>query len=350
MDYSNTAADLAFQDYCDDNAARVQQEHIAADIAFHEKLKETNPKDAVGVRKVPLHVVPARVTAEVGLALLEGARKYGSYNWRAAGVRASVYFDATRRHMDDWWEGVDIDPDSGLSHVTKAIASLTVLRDSMMHGNWQDDRPIRAAAGWVQDMNGKAAAIIDRYPDAKAPFTAVRAALEEAHPLIVVEAKKPQGKIFLDMDGVLADFDAGARKALNTDNTYQWEFQHGQKAFWGVLDAVPDFFGSLPPMPDMELLWNAVKHLDPIVLTALPRTGADEVDKQKRQWVHDKLGPHVRVITCQTFEKPQYCDFGDVLVDDRTVNRAAWEEAGGILLHHTSAADTVKTLKALNYI
>lgn len=150
-------------------------------------VKETNPKDAVGVRKVPLHVVPERVTAEVGLALLEGARKYGSYNWRAAGVRASVYYDATRRHLGDWWEGVDIDPDSGLSHVTKAIASLTVLRDSMMHGNWQDDRPIRAAAGWVQDMNGKAAEIIDRYPDAKAPFTHTRGELEAKHPLVAVE-------------------------------------------------------------------------------------------------------------------------------------------------------------------
>lgn len=133
--------------------------------------KDTNPKDAVGVRKVPFHVVPARVTAEVGLALLEGGRKYGTYNWRAAGVRTSVYIDATHRHLADFWEGVDTDPDSGLSHVTKAIASLVVLRDSMMQGNWTDDRPIRAAEGWVQEMNAKAAEIIDRYPDAKAPYT-----------------------------------------------------------------------------------------------------------------------------------------------------------------------------------
>lgn len=317
--------------------------------------KETNPKDAVGVRKVPLHVVPARVTAEVGLALLEGARKYGSYNWRAAGVRASVYFDATRRHMDDWWEGVDIDPDSGLSHVTKAIASLTVLRDSMMHGNWQDDRPIRAEAGWVQDMNGKAAEIIDRYPEAKAPFTEqgqkpkVRVPAARSHADKVMAG--PQiGKIFLDMDGVLADFDAGARKALNTDNTYQWEFQHGSKAFWEVLDADPNFFGSLPAMQDMRVLWDAVKHLDPVVLTALPKKGATEVDKQKRKWIADKLGPHVRVITCQTYEKPLYCNPGDVLVDDRTVNRAEWEAAGGVLLHHRNAARTIERLKALGYL
>ena len=134
-------------------------------------VKPTNPKDAVGIRKVPFHVVPWRVIAGVGLALLEGARKYGSYNWRAAGVRASVYFDATQRHLGDWWEGVDIDPDSGLSHIDKAIASLTVLRDSMLHGNWVDDRPIRAAEGWLQEQNAKAGEIIDRYPEPKAPYT-----------------------------------------------------------------------------------------------------------------------------------------------------------------------------------
>jgi hypothetical protein len=134
--------------------------------------KDTNPKDAVGIRKVPGHVIPQRVVAETGLALLEGARKYGSYNWREAGVRASVYYDAVvTRHLGAWWEGQDTDPDSGLSHVTKAIAGLMVLRDSMMHGNWTDDRPIAVDDSWVHTMNEKAAEIIERYPISKPPFT-----------------------------------------------------------------------------------------------------------------------------------------------------------------------------------
>jgi hypothetical protein len=145
-------------------------------VREQDKTKETNPKDAVGVRKVPGHVIPARVVAESGLALLEGARKYGSYNWREAGVRASVYYDAVvTRHLGAWWEGQDTDPDSGLSHVTKAIAGLMVLRDSMMHGNWTDDRPIAADDSWVHVMNEKAAEIIERYPNPKAPFTQKKA-------------------------------------------------------------------------------------------------------------------------------------------------------------------------------
>lgn len=138
-----------------------------------KNIKDTNPKDAVGTKKVPFSTLPAKVLAEVGLALLEGARKYGRHNYRAVGVRASVYYDASLRHLTQWWEGEDVDPDSGLSHVTKAIAGLVVLRDSMMMGNWKDDRPPKIQDGWVQELNKKAAEIIEKYPNALEPYTEI---------------------------------------------------------------------------------------------------------------------------------------------------------------------------------
>lgn len=132
--------------------------------------KPTNPKDAIGSNKVPFSVIPLRVLGELGLALLEGAAKYRRHNYRRAGVRASVYFDATMRHLFAWWEGQDTDPDSGLSHVTKAIASLTVLRDSMLQGNWQDDRPPRVVdPSWVTAQNDLAREVLARYPNPLEP-------------------------------------------------------------------------------------------------------------------------------------------------------------------------------------
>lgn len=124
--------------------------------------KDTNPKDVVGVRKAPMSTVSEAVMAEVGLAMLEGACKYGRHNYRYAGVRASVYFDALRRHMRSWWdEGEDIDAASGLNHVTKAIATLVVMRDAMICGKFTDDRPPSIPAGFFEALNGKAAQIID---------------------------------------------------------------------------------------------------------------------------------------------------------------------------------------------
>jgi len=105
--------------------------------------KDTNPKDAVaGSKPRWFSYLPIRVLTGIGLAMYEGARKYGAYNWRVAGVRGSVYVDAAVcGHLQRWWEGEDIDEDSGLHHIDKAIASLMVLRDSIYEGNWTDDRP-----------------------------------------------------------------------------------------------------------------------------------------------------------------------------------------------------------------
>lgn len=129
--------------------------------------KPTNPKDACGIRKAPMSTVSAAVMAEVGVAMLEGAAKYGRHNYRGVGVRASVYYDATMRHLMDWWEGVDIDPDSGMNHITKAITSLVVLRDAMIQGKVHDDRPPRSAPFYAR-LNQLAGEILDRHAD-KAP-------------------------------------------------------------------------------------------------------------------------------------------------------------------------------------
>jgi hypothetical protein len=132
--------------------------------------KSSNPKDAVGTRKTPFSTVPAGFTAELGLALLEGARKYGRHNYRVIGVRASVYYDACLRHLTSWWEGEDIDPDSGLPHLVKAAACLAVIRDAQMNDKCTDDRPPPLPEGWLRSLNEKAAELIDRLPDAKEPY------------------------------------------------------------------------------------------------------------------------------------------------------------------------------------
>jgi len=134
------------------------------DAAAGQATKPTNPKDMMGVMKAPMSTVSAPVMAEVGVAMLEGALKYGRHNYRAVGVRASVYYDATMRHLMDWWEGQDIDPDSGMSHITKAITSLVVLRDSMIQGNWSDDRPPHSPEFYAE-LNQKVAALREKYSD-----------------------------------------------------------------------------------------------------------------------------------------------------------------------------------------
>jgi Domain of unknown function (DUF5664) len=132
--------------------------------------KPTNPKDALGIKKVPMSTISAPVLAELGVAMLEGAMKYGRHNYRVIGVRGSVYYDAVMRHMLSWWEGEDVDPDSGLNHITKAIASLVVIRDSMIQGNLVDDRPPPSEEGWINEFNKRVQGLIDKYPNPVKPY------------------------------------------------------------------------------------------------------------------------------------------------------------------------------------
>ena len=128
-------------------------------------VKPTNPKDAVGTNKVSYSVLPATVLAEAALALTEGALKYGKHNYRGVGVRGSVYYDASLRHLTAWWEGEDIDPESKLSHITKAIAGLMVLRDCMIRGNFNDDRPPKSPQDWMVPLNEHTSVLREQYKD-----------------------------------------------------------------------------------------------------------------------------------------------------------------------------------------
>jgi hypothetical protein len=146
--------------------------------------KPSNPKDRLGILKVCFSVIPIPVLWELGLAMLEGALKYGRHNYRVIGVRASVYYDATvARHLASWWEGEDIDPKSGVHHITKAIASLVVLRDAMIRGNWIDDRPPATDPQLIEDMNEKVAKLLEMYPTPVEAYTEANKN-EERAPLV----------------------------------------------------------------------------------------------------------------------------------------------------------------------
>ncbi|MDI4659527.1 MULTISPECIES: dATP/dGTP diphosphohydrolase domain-containing protein [Cobetia] len=115
-------------------------ESVRIVITECSEAKDTNPKDAIGANKLPLHLWPVPATALGSLALLDGALKYGRTNWRAAGVRASIYVDACQRHLGAWFEGEDTDPDSGIHHLGHALACLAILTDAQHAGKLTDDR------------------------------------------------------------------------------------------------------------------------------------------------------------------------------------------------------------------
>ncbi|HYD99929.1 MAG TPA: hypothetical protein VEH84_11145 [Alphaproteobacteria bacterium] len=149
-------------------------------------------------------------------------------------------------------------------------------------------------------------------------------------------------RLFLDLDGVLADFDRGVKAV-----TGRRPEAMPVKAMWAALAKSPDFFNTLHFMEDAEVLWEFCRPHRPTILTGLPLgTWAPE---QKRRWVARMLGEDVPIITCMARDKHRHGGPGCVLVDDREKTREAWEAAGGIFIHHRGAAGSIAALKALGF-
>ena len=154
-------------------------------------------------------------------------------------------------------------------------------------------------------------------------------------------------KLYLDMDGVQADFDTGFRKTFGFE-AKDYEKKFGQKQFWKLIESHENFYGSLPKMLDVDFLWDAVDHLDPFVLTALPHSWPEEARKQKRYWFsvnRSKLaGDHFMAVV-RAKNKAKFAEPGDILIDDREDIEPYWTDRGGIFIRHFNAYDTIRELK-----
>jgi hypothetical protein len=147
-------------------------------------------------------------------------------------------------------------------------------------------------------------------------------------------------RLFLDADGVLADFDGGATRLLGLEPA-AFEAKRGKREFWRRIATAKNFYGTLPEMPDARLLFDAVAHLKPTILTGLPI--GNWAAPQKVQWAAAHF-PGVPIITCMARDKAKHMKPGDVLVDDRENHRAAYEAAGIIFVHHRNAEDSLGQL------
>lgn len=163
---------------------------------------------------------------------------------------------------------------------------------------------------------------------------------------------KPQYKIYVDMDGVLADFTKGIDKLMPGDydhNKYQTDGKYRSKMWKAVKDYSKEggrLWAELELMPDAKQLWNYVKKHNPEILTASgnPKFGAPE---QKKEWVPKKLGNVKTNIVEHSSDKAQYATPDSILIDDQPKSIGPWIAAGGIGILHTSAANTIKELKKL---
>jgi hypothetical protein len=73
--------------------------------------------------------------------MITGKQKYGLVNWRSDPVTTSVYYDAAMRHLLSWWDGENVDEESGCHPLAHVMACCAILLDAEAQGTLNQDRP-----------------------------------------------------------------------------------------------------------------------------------------------------------------------------------------------------------------
>lgn len=148
-------------------------------------------------------------------------------------------------------------------------------------------------------------------------------------------------RLFLDCDGVLADFNSHWN-TLFIRSPEEMRTEFGKEKMWNIVrDRDPDFFLNLPLMPDAMQLFNAVAKMDPIILTGSP---TDWGYGQKAKWIK-ALFPDTPFAVCESKHKHYFANKGDIIIDDRTKYKHLWEGIGGQFIVHTSAEESIRQWK-----
>lgn len=121
---------------------------------------DTNPKDLIGSKKVSISKFPMVALIYGSHAMMNGASKYGPYNWRAKDVQASIYVDAAFRHLIAWFEREENAEDSGVHHLGHALATIAIILDARENGSLIDDRPSSRKSEVIKKLLGELAETI----------------------------------------------------------------------------------------------------------------------------------------------------------------------------------------------
>ena len=159
---------------------------------------------------------------------------------------------------------------------------------------------------------------------------------------VLKKLKNPM--MFLDMDGVIADFNNGFKGKKPESVSKMWKI---------VEKEGEDFWKDLKLFPGAKTLWNYVKDYDPIILSAHPYNRGEKMTKDaiegKRWWLAKHFGKAVaeKAIIKTRGDKKNYAHSNAILIDDIKKNIVEFESAGGTGILYTGAAAAIKELKDL---
>jgi len=171
-------------------------------------------------------------------------------------------------------------------------------------------------------------------------------------------------KLFVDLDGVLVDFEKGVSAFMADDMSdkgyknlpviqgYAMGNNKQSRAFWKKVEMIEEsdaiaLWTNLGWMSDGKKLWGYINGYNPVILSSPGTSSRHIIEAGKKIWIDRHLSPKPSYI----FEPDKFKHakgkpgIQHILIDDSKKKLDPWEAAGGIGIFHTSASDTIKQLK-----
>ena len=153
-------------------------------------------------------------------------------------------------------------------------------------------------------------------------------------------------KIYLDMDGVIADFNKRYKELYKMEPKEAENKKEFHKFFSEFI--ATQQFATLDLMPDAVPLLNYLSKLN-IPTEILSSTSSEKRDAdiraQKLKWLQThNIGFKVNLVPGKRLKK-DFSNANSILIDDTPVNIDQWRREGGVGILHTDTISTLGILK-----
>ena len=150
------------------------------------------------------------------------------------------------------------------------------------------------------------------------------------------------------MDGVIVDFNKRFTELAGM-GPREYESTFGKEKFWDFIDSKEKgggvgFWVGMDWMPGGEALYNRVAQHDHALLSSPSRSESSRIGKH--QW-KKKYTPSTKLILARAYNKRNYADGNNILIDDREDTIQQWRDKGGIGILYKSASQVNKELDKL---
>tara|TARA_Y100001937_G_scaffold127872_1_gene201439 strand:+ start:994 stop:2166 length:1173 start_codon:yes stop_codon:yes gene_type:complete len=159
--------------------------------------------------------------------------------------------------------------------------------------------------------------------------------------------------VYLDMDGVLADFFGGVEKMYGVEHWKQLTNDKTKDLKKEVIDRITgtDFFATLPKFQSADELIDMVKKFTggKFSINTSPLRGDHENSgKYKKVWISNNIEqPNEIIVTGrkESYAKDKGTGTPNILIDDRPVNIERWQAAGGYGILYQANRDSLDKVK-----